>query len=44
MREVEREIRALCKGIDKKLQQLKRKYAKNQKVLKRLYEFEENID
>lgn len=44
MREIEREIRKLCTGTDKKLQQLKRKYAKNQAVLKRLNEFEENIE
>ena len=44
MREVEREIRKLCTGTDKKLDKLKRKYAKNQTVLKRLNEFEENIE
>jgi hypothetical protein len=44
MREVEREIRKLCTGTDKKLQQLKGKYAKNQAVMKRLNEFEENIE
>lgn len=44
MREVEREIRKLCTGTDKKLAQLKRKYAKNQAVLKRLNEYEENIE
>ena len=44
MREVEREIRKLCTGTDKKLAQLKRKYAKNQIVLNRLNEYEENIE
>jgi len=44
MREIEREVRKLCTGTDKKLQQLKRKYAKNQAVLKRLNEFEEHIE
>ncbi|MFN3789548.1 hypothetical protein [Massilia sp.] len=44
MREVEREIRKLCTGTDKKLAQLKRKYAKNQTVMKRLEEYEENIE
>ncbi|BDT56510.1 hypothetical protein MasN3_00040 [Massilia varians] len=44
MQEVKREIRKLCTGTDKKLQQLKRKYAKNQAVLKRLNEFEEQIE
>ncbi|VXC37138.1 hypothetical protein [Massilia sp. 9I] len=44
MREVEREIRKLCTGTDKKLAQLKRKYAKNQAVLKRLSEYEEDIE
>jgi hypothetical protein len=44
MKEIEREIRKLCTGTDKKLKQLKRKYAKNQAVLKRLNEFEEKIE
>ncbi|MCD2518021.1 hypothetical protein LQ564_17055 [Massilia sp. G4R7] len=44
MKEVEREIRKLCTGTDKKLAQLKRKYAKNQAVLQRLSEFEEDIE
>ncbi len=44
MREVEHEIRKLCTGTDKKLAQLKRKYAKNQEVLKRLSEYEEEIE
>ena len=44
MKEIEREIRKLCTGTDKKLQQLKRKYAKNQAVLKRLNEFDEKIE
>lgn len=44
MKEIEREIRKLCTGTDKKLIILKRKYAKNQTVLKRLNEFEEDIE
>jgi hypothetical protein len=44
MREVEREIRKLCTGTDKKLDRLKRKYSTNQTVLKRLNEFEEKIE
>ena len=44
MTEIEREIRKLCTGTDKKLATLKRKYAKNQTVLKRLNEFEEDIE
>ncbi|MGI4846343.1 MAG: hypothetical protein ACRYF7_23875 [Janthinobacterium lividum] len=44
MREIEREIRKLCTGTDKKLVQLKRKYARNQSIMKRLNEFEEKIE
>lgn len=44
VKETEREIRKLCTGTDKKLEQLKRKYAKNQAVLKRLNEFDEKIE
>lgn len=44
MKEIERETHKLCTGTDKKLAQLKRKYAKNQAVLKRLNEFEEKIE
>lgn len=44
MREIEREIRKLCTGTDKKLSKLKRKYAKDQVVMTRLNEFEENIE
>ena len=44
MREIEREIRKLCTGTDKKLSKLKRKYARHQTVLKRLNEFAENIE
>ncbi len=44
MREIEREIRKLCTGTDKKLVQLKRKYARNQAVLHRLSEFEDYIE
>lgn len=44
MREIEREIRKLCTGTDKKLSELKRKYAKHQAIMTRLNEFEENIE
>jgi hypothetical protein len=44
MREIEREVHKLCTGTDKKLDKLKRKYARNQAVLKRLSEFEDNIE
>lgn len=44
MREIEREIRKFCTGTDKKLNKLKRKYAKHQMVMTRLNEFEENIE
>ena len=44
MKEIEREIRKLCNGTDKKLVKLKRKYAKNHAVMKRLIEFEEGIE
>lgn len=44
MKEIEREIRKLCTGTDKKLERLKRKYANNQAVLKRLNAFEEKIE
>ena len=40
MREVNREIEKLCKGTDKKLAQLKKKYAMNLSVMRRLDEFE----
>jgi len=44
MKEVERELRKLCTGTDKKLADLKRKYARNRTVLDRLNEFEERIE
>lgn len=44
MKEIERETRKLCTGTDKKLAQLKRKYAEDQAVMKRLNEFEEKIE
>lgn len=44
MQGVERELRKLCTGTDKKLAGLKRKYARNQTVLDRLNEFEERIE
>lgn len=44
MRAVNREIRKLCKGTDKDLAQLKRKYATNVSVMQRLNEFESDIE
>ncbi|WP_306391602.1 hypothetical protein [Telluria beijingensis] len=44
MKEIEREIRKLCTGTDNKLSKLKRKYAEDQAVMKRLNEFEDNIE
>ena len=44
MKEIERELRKLCTGTDKKLATLKRKYARNRAVLERLNEFEEGIE
>ena len=44
MKEIEREMRRLCTGTDRKLEKLKRKYSRNPTVLQRLNEFEENIE
>jgi hypothetical protein len=44
MKEVNREIEKLCKGTDKQLAQLKKKYASNAMVMQRLNEFEEGIE
>lgn len=44
MREVNREIQKLCKGTDKDLVQLKKKYAKSPAVMQRLGEFESAIE
>lgn len=44
MRAVNREIRKLCKGTDEKLAQLKKKYAKNPYVMRRLAEFDPGIE
>jgi hypothetical protein len=44
MREVNREIRKLCKGTDKDLAQLTRKYSANGSVMQRLNEFEPDIE
>jgi hypothetical protein len=44
MREVSREIQTLCKGTDKELAQLKKKYAANRSVMQRLEEFEPGIE
>lgn len=44
MKNIERQIRKLCTGTDEKLDKLKRKYAKNQAILKRLDDFEPNIE
>ena len=42
--EVNRELKKLCKGTDKKLLQLKQKYVANATVTARLAEFEPNIE
>lgn len=44
MIEVNRELKKLCKGTDKKLLQLKQKYAANPTVTARLAKFEPNIE
>lgn len=44
MREVNREIQKLCKGTDKELARLKRKYVANPSVMQRLNEFEAGIE
>jgi uncharacterized protein YheU (UPF0270 family) len=44
MKEVNREIRKLCKGTDQRLAQLKKKYAADQAVIHRLDEFEPVIE
>jgi hypothetical protein len=44
MREVNREIQKLCKGTDKALTRLKRKYVANPAVMQRLNEFEPGIE
>ena len=44
MREVQREIRRLCTGTDKKLNKLKTKYAADPEIMARLNEFEPEIE
>jgi hypothetical protein len=44
MREVNREIQKLCKGTDKQLIRLKKKYAASPSVTQRLNEFEPGIE
>lgn len=44
MKEVNREIEKLCKGTDRQLVQLKKKYASNKPIMQRLNEFEEGIE
>lgn len=44
MREVQREIRRLCTGTDKQLNQLKKKYADNPRVMATLNEFEPGVE
>jgi hypothetical protein len=44
MKEVNREIEKLCKGTDKQLSQLKKKYASKVSVMRRLNEFEDGIE
>jgi hypothetical protein len=43
-KEVSREIEKLCKGTDKRLAQLKKKYASDVLVIRRLNEFEGIIE
>jgi len=44
MKEVSRQIHAFCKGTDKALAGLKRKYASNSVVMARLSEYEDEIE
>jgi hypothetical protein len=44
MKEVNREVEKLCKGTDRQLSQLKKKYASNAAVMQRLNEFEDGIE
>jgi hypothetical protein len=44
MKDVNREIEKLCKGTDKQLMQLKKKYISNAAVMQRLNDFEESIE
>jgi hypothetical protein len=44
MKEVNREIKKLCKGTDKQLAQLKKKYVSNAAVIQRLNEFEDGVE
>jgi hypothetical protein len=44
MKEVNREIEKLCRGTDRQLAQLKKKYAPNVAVMQRLNEFEPSIE
>jgi hypothetical protein len=44
MKEVNREIRKLCTGTDKKLARLKQKYSGSSKVIARLTEFKSRIE
>lgn len=44
MQEVNREIEKWCKGTDKRLAQLKKKYVANSVVMKQLDEFEPDVE
>jgi hypothetical protein len=44
MRKLSRDIEKLCKGTDKELAQLKKKHAMNRPVMRRLDEFEPDIE
>lgn len=44
MRDINRELKKLCTGTDKKLSQLKRKYAANAEITTLLATFESNIE
>lgn len=44
MREVSREIGKLCKGTDRRLAELKRKYAADRAIMRQLNQFETHIE
>ncbi|GAB3408009.1 hypothetical protein NX774_21375 [Massilia agilis] len=43
-KEVSREINELCKGTDRRLAGLKRKYASDQRVMRHLNRFDSNVE
>jgi hypothetical protein len=44
MKEIKREMDKLCKGTDRKLALLKRRYAANRAVMQRMNEFETRVE